>query len=173
MKRYEGMFLFDAAVVRDWASIEQEVRRLCERIDAELLVCVKFDERKLAYEVNKRKRGTYVLTYFNAPPERIHDLERDVHLSEDVLRVLVLRADHVTEEKLAELRAHPAEQPLCPLSGEGRGRHDDGPRRERSGDRRPRDGDDDRDGGNRDNEDRPRERSESMARSGGGDSDDS
>ena len=150
MKRYEGMFLFDNAVAREWVGVEQEVNRLCERIGAELLVCVKFDERKLAYEVQKRKRGTYVLTYFNAPPNRIGDLERDVQLSESVLRVLVLQADGLTEEKLAELKAHQADTPLQPATSERR--HDDhdrgwrgqrGGRPDREGPRR--DGDDDDD----------------------------
>ncbi len=126
MKRYEGMFLFDSAGARDWASIDQEVRRLLGRIAAEPLVCVKFDERKLAYEIKRRKRGTYVLTYFNAPAERITELERDAQLSESVLRLLVVRAAHVSEERIRELQAWPAETPLQPI-GEGR-RHDDGDR---------------------------------------------
>jgi ribosomal protein S6 len=141
LKRYEGMFLFDTAVMRDWASIEEEVRRLCGRIGAELLVCVKFDERKLAFEIKRRKRGTYVLTYFDAPPEKIGDLERDIQLSETMLRGMVLRAEALTEERLAALRAHPVEQPLAPLAGEGRRHDDDRPRgdRDRDRDRRYRD----------------------------------
>jgi small subunit ribosomal protein S6 len=123
LKRYEGMFLFDSAVARDWQTVEHEVHRLCNRINAELLVCVKFDERKLAYEINRRKRGLYVLTYFEAAPERIVDLERDAQLSDSVLRLLVLRADEVTEERLAELKTWPAETPLSPLSSDRR--HDD------------------------------------------------
>ena len=91
MKLYEAMYLFDNAAAHEWSAVEAEVNRLCERIGAELVVCVKFDERRLAYEVNKRKRGTFVLTYMNVEPERITDLERDVRLSEAVLRVLVLR----------------------------------------------------------------------------------
>jgi len=125
LNRYEGMFLFDAAVTRDWAEVEAEIKRLFDRIGAEQLACVKFDERKLAYEINKRKRGIYALTYFEAPPDRIVDLERDVQLSETVLRVLVLRPDKVTDERLAELRAHDNTTSLTPLSGDGR-RHDDG-----------------------------------------------
>lgn len=124
MKRYEGMFLFDSAVAHEWSAIQQEVDRLCGRIGAQLDVCLKFDERKLAYEIGKRKRGTYVLTYFEAPPERIADLERDVQLSELVLRMLVLRANDVTEEKLAELRAWPPDSPYAPLSTDSR--HGDG-----------------------------------------------
>jgi small subunit ribosomal protein S6 len=120
LKRYEGMFLFDNTVVHEWSDMEAEVRRLFERVGTEPLVCVKFDERRLAYEIKGRKRGTYVLTYFDANPERITDLERDARLSEVVLRVLVLRADHISEERLAELKAHTPDQPLQPMSSEGR-----------------------------------------------------
>ncbi len=133
MKRYEAMFLFDTATTRDWAAIEQEVRRLLERSGANLLVCVKYDERKLAYEIRRRKRGTYVLTYFDAPPEKLQELERDAQLSEFILRLLVLRSE-ISEEKLAALKAHAPETPLCP-AGDGR-RHDDD--RYGSGERRPR-----------------------------------
>ncbi len=129
MKRYEGLFLFDTTVVRDWHEIEEELRRLCGRIGAELLVCVKFDERRLAYEIKRRKRGTYVLSYFDAPPEKLVDLERDVVLSEVILRALFLRTERLTEERLAELRAHPAEEPLAPMASEGRRHEDDRDRR--------------------------------------------
>jgi small subunit ribosomal protein S6 len=142
------MFLFDTGVIRDWSDIEQEVQRLFERIGAKQLVCVKFDERKLAYEIRRRKRGTYVLTYFEAEPERIADLERDARLSEVVLRLLVLRAEDLTEERLAELKAHPAETPLAPQTGDGR-RHDDD-RRDRRGGRDFRSSGDRREGPSRD-----------------------
>jgi small subunit ribosomal protein S6 len=140
LKRYEGMFLFDSAALHQWSEMEAEVRRLCDRIQANLQVCVNFDERKLAYEIKGRKRGTYVLTYFDADPSRIGELERDVQLSEVILRVLVLRADKISEARIAELKSHPAGQPLQPISSEGRrgdgaphrGRHD-GPSRSDSG----------------------------------------
>lgn len=135
MKRYEGMFLFDNAAARDWAGIEAEVRRLCDRIGAKLLVCLKFDERKLQFEIRNRKRGTYVLTYFDAPPDKISALEHDARLSELILRCIILRAENLTEQRLAELKAHPADVPLQPMAGDGR-RHDDDDHR---GDRGPRD----------------------------------
>ena len=58
MKLYEGMFLFDSTAVHQWSEVEAEVRRLCNRIQADLEVCVKYDERKLAYEIKRRKRGS-------------------------------------------------------------------------------------------------------------------
>ena len=122
MKRYEGMFLFDNTAVHEWSDMEAEVRRLFERIGAESLVCVKFDERKLAYDIKGRKRGTYVLTYFDVDPARIVDLERDAQLSELILRMMVLRADKLSEERLAELQAHAPDQPLQPITSESRRR---------------------------------------------------
>ncbi|RMF85697.1 MAG: 30S ribosomal protein S6 [Planctomycetota bacterium] len=132
------MYLFDNNTAHEWPAVEAEVRRLCERIDADLQVCVKFDERKLAYEINGHKRGTYVLTYFNAEPERIADLERDARLSEHIMRALVLRSE-LSEEELAKLKAHPADTPLSPLASDSRrGDRDDRGRGERRsrGDRR-------------------------------------
>lgn len=146
MRLYEAMYLFDNNTAHEWPAVEAEVRRLCERIDADLQVCVKFDERKLAYEINGHKRGTYVLTYFNAKPERIADLERDARLSEHIMRALVLRAD-LSDEELAKLKAHPADTPLSPLASDSRrGDRDDRGR----GERRPR-------GDRREKRDRPQE----------------
>jgi len=130
LRRYEAMFLFDNTAAHQWSEMEAEVRRLCGRINANLLVCLKFDERKLAYEIKGRKRGTYVLTYFEADPARIAELERDARLSELILRTLVLRADGISEERLAELKARPPDQALQPISGEGR-RGEGGPGRGR------------------------------------------
>ncbi|MFQ5807780.1 MAG: 30S ribosomal protein S6 [Phycisphaerae bacterium] len=128
MKRYEGVFLFDNTSIHQWSEIEAEIRRLCDRSQADLQVCVKFDERKLAYEIKGRKRGTYVLTYFDADPGHIADLERDARLSELILRTLVLRADRISDARLAELKSLPPEQPLQPMSGDGR-RGEGGPHR--------------------------------------------
>lgn len=144
MRRYEALFLFDNNVAYEWPSVEKEVGRLCQRIGAEVLACVKFDERKLSYEIRGRKRGTYVLTYLEAPPAKITELEHDAGLSESVLRLLVLRNDDITQQRIDELKAWPADKPLVPLQEQ---RRDD---RDRDG--RDRDGrrDDYRDGGRRD-----------------------
>lgn len=167
MKRYEGMFLFDSAVATDWSAIDQEVRRLLGRIGAEPVVCVKFDDRKLAFEINGRRRGTYVLTYFDAPPNRIGELERDARLSELVLRALVLRPENLSDEKLAELKAWQPDKPWRPLSGDGR--RDDRPPRGEGGEG----GDDEfggrdggREGGGRDGRDGPRGRRYAESRGG-------
>jgi small subunit ribosomal protein S6 len=94
------MFLFDTSRAVDYAAMEEEVGRLMQRASAELVSCKKWDERKLAYEIRGRKRGCYVLTYFKAEADKIVSMERDARLSESILRLLVLRADNVSEEKM-------------------------------------------------------------------------
>ena len=103
MNTYEAMFVMDSGVASDWQLVEGEIQRLTDRAEAELLCCRRWDERRLAYDIGGHKRGCYVLTYFRADPSRITGLERDAQLSENVLRMLVLRADHVSEE---EIRTH-------------------------------------------------------------------
>ena len=101
-RQYEGMFVFDASFAADLSKPEAEIRRILERAQAELVFCRKWDERRLAYEIRGRKRGTYILTYFTCRPEAIVGIERDAQLSERVLRLLVLRADRVTAERMGQ-----------------------------------------------------------------------
>ena len=101
-RQYEGMFLFDSGFAADMSKPESEIKRILDRAGAEVVFCRKWDERRLAYDVGKCRRGTYVLTYFNCPSDGITGIERDAQLSENVLRMLVLRADHVTPEQMNE-----------------------------------------------------------------------
>ena len=111
MNQYEAMFLIDPNFGASFEACEGEVKRLADRAEAEILFCRKWDERRLAYRIKGRKRGVYILVYFKAAPDKISPLHRDVQISEDVLRVLVLRADGVTEEMMeraANMRAEAA-----------------------------------------------------------------
>lgn len=125
MKAYEGMFIFDPAAAVEWANVEAEINRLIGRVGGQLIACKRWDERRLAYEIRGRKRGYYVLSYFRAPPDRIAALERDIQLSEHILRALLLRADHLTEE---EMKAAVEKSPEPPAEGD---RWDRGERTER------------------------------------------
>lgn len=102
MKKYEAMFLFDAGAVGDYEKAKAEVDRLMERAGARVLVCGKWDERRLAYEIRGCKRGLYLLVYFEAETSAIPGIERDAQISDLLVRSLVLRADHVSEEQMQQ-----------------------------------------------------------------------
>ena len=98
-KLYEAMFLIDSAeAAADWDGINTTIRNILERAEAEIVSIKKWDERKLAYEINGKTRGTYILCYFRVAGDRIRDIERDVRLSERIIRVLILCAEHREKE---------------------------------------------------------------------------
>ncbi|MDX1564500.1 MAG: 30S ribosomal protein S6 [Phycisphaeraceae bacterium] len=100
---YEGMFLFNpAAIGSSIATATEQIQEVLGRADAEVLAIYKWDERKLAYDIKTQKRGLYMLAYFRAEGSKLSGIERDVNLSEQITRVMVLRADHIGEVELKE-----------------------------------------------------------------------
>ena len=100
-KMYEGMFLVDSARAgSDWEGINAAIRKILERAEAEIVSIRKWDDRRLAYEIKHVGRGTYLLTYFRADGQAIKDIEKAVQLSEQILRVLILNAEHMTAEDM-------------------------------------------------------------------------
>lgn len=98
---YEGMFLVDSALAaQDWQKILDEVQRVMDRAEAEVVSLRKWDERRLCYEIQGKDRGTYILVYFNCETSKIGAIERDVQLSELITRVLVLRTDKMSPEEI-------------------------------------------------------------------------
>ena len=105
--QYEGMFLLGQSVAADLDAAIKLVRSMIERHGGKVLVLKKWDERKLLYEVEGQKRGTYIISYFTAPNASIVPLERDVRLSEEVLRVLVTKADHLNQKEMESVEPQP------------------------------------------------------------------
>ena len=97
---YECMFLLSQAVAADLAGALEHINGVLGRAKAEVLAMRKWDERRLAYEIDKQKRGVYILCYFKAPANLMSHFERDCNLSEKIMRVMILRADHLTEDEI-------------------------------------------------------------------------
>lgn len=99
---YEALFLVDSAVATaNWDIILDAIQTVMSRGEAEVVSLRKWDERRLMYEVAGRKRGTYIICYFKVDPQKIAGIERDVKLNEFLLRVMILRAEHMTEEEMS------------------------------------------------------------------------
>ena len=100
-KLYEAMFLVDSAqAAADWDAVIATIKNVLERAEAEIVSIRKWDERKLAYAINGKTRGTYILCYFRADGGRIREIERDVQLSEQIMRVLILSAEAREKEDI-------------------------------------------------------------------------
>jgi len=121
---YEGLFLMSASAMSgDLSGATEHVQGILDRVEAETLSLGKWEERKLAYPIEGEKRGTFLITYFNARPSQIANIERDCNLSEQVSRVMMTRCDYMGESELkdalegkkavAEVEAATAEAPTA------------------------------------------------------------
>lgn len=100
-KLYEGLFLVDSAqAAADWDGINKVIETILKKAGADIVSIRKWDDRKLVYGINGKTRGTYILCYFRADGVKIQQIERDVQLSETIMRVLILCAEHWTEEDI-------------------------------------------------------------------------
>lgn len=126
---YEALFLLNASYATgSWDAAKGEVEHILHRANAEILHLRKWDERRLAYEISGNKRGVYVLAFFKCDGPKVAGIERDVQLSENIIRVLVLKADHLALKDVENM------QPQQPIADEHdtksfrRGPMRDGPR---------------------------------------------
>lgn len=97
---YEAMFLVGQAAAADLAGVVTHINEILGRAHAEIVAMRKWDERRLAFEIKKQKRGLYILCYFRCDARAIAGIERDCNLSEKILRVLLLRCDHLTADEM-------------------------------------------------------------------------
>lgn len=119
---YEVMFLVSQAEAAGLSSLVDHINEILSRAGAEVVSMRKWDERRLAYPIEKQKRGVYFLAYVGMEGDGPSKIERDVSISEKVMRVLITKADHLTEE---EMKTHDkrdelaAEAKLKAEQGEG------------------------------------------------------
>ncbi|MCL2001191.1 MAG: 30S ribosomal protein S6 [Planctomycetes bacterium] len=95
---YEAMFIVDSAKAKeDYAKLEMECLGCLTRHGAKIVKTVKWDERRLAYEIKKIRRGTFILVHFHAEPSAIGKMERQISLNENILRVLIMKDEDGVE----------------------------------------------------------------------------
>lgn len=58
--------------------------------------------RTLAYRIEKNRKGHYVLMELDTPAPALHELERQMRLSEDILRYMSIRIDELTDKSKKE-----------------------------------------------------------------------
>lgn len=95
MRRYELVVIISPQVADDEVpeAIERLVRRPVESQGGEIGEVNQWGRRKLAYPIQRHLEGNYVLTELRLDPLRAKELERGLHISEEVIRHLLVRVD--------------------------------------------------------------------------------
>jgi small subunit ribosomal protein S6 len=100
------MFLLDSTkVAASWDESVKHVHEILSKHQGEIVASRQWDERRLAYPVEGHKKGTYLLTYFRADGSAVKEIVADCHLSDVILRELILKVhpklvDHLVNQAM-------------------------------------------------------------------------
>jgi small subunit ribosomal protein S6 len=112
-RTYEVVFIIDPAAGDD------EVMRLSEGVQkiitgqgGSITKTEVMGKRQLAYEINHKKDGTYVLLEVEGSGAEIAELERRMRVNDQILRYMTIRVDEDRQraDKLKERRARKADR---------------------------------------------------------------
>ncbi len=105
MNQYEAMYVIDTQLedtqrqdlIARFNAIVASNGGTVDRVD-------EWGKRRLAYSINYKTDGYYVLMYITAPPELPRELERNLQISDSVLRYLVTRFEGALPPKREALK---------------------------------------------------------------------
>ena len=117
MNRYELTYIIDAAL--EETARKELIEKVSTLIAANGGEVEKVDEtfwgkRRLAYAINYKTEGWYVLVTMKAPAELPRELERNLQINENVLRYLVVKL----EEKRSNVKPRAARPVAAPAAEE-------------------------------------------------------
>jgi len=98
MRRYELMLILRPDVADDKAqAVIDRTTRLVSAGGGQIVKVAPWGRRRLAYQIDRYREGSYHIVLFEAPAEVIAEVERGLQITEEVLRHLVTRVERPTK----------------------------------------------------------------------------
>ena len=90
---YETMFIVDLDAGE--AGVKATVSKFTDMIsaNAELVEVNEWGKRRLAYPINDKPEGYYVVATFKSAPEFPSELDRNYHIDESIMRSLIVKLE--------------------------------------------------------------------------------
>ena len=115
MNRYELTYIIDTAVEEN--ARKELIEKFSELIKANGGEIEKVDEtwgkRRLAYAINDKTEGYYVLVTMKAPSDLPREIERNLEINENIMRYLTIKL----EEKKHSVKPRPVRvAPAAPVT---------------------------------------------------------
>jgi small subunit ribosomal protein S6 len=98
MRRYELMLILRPDVADDKA--QAVIDRTTRQVSAgggQIVKVAPWGRRRLAYQIDRYREGSYHIVLFEAPADALAELERGLQITEEVLRHLVTRVERPTK----------------------------------------------------------------------------
>ena len=108
VKNYETVIVFDSGLDEEKVSAKiQEVERRVREGGGELMATNHWGRRKLAYPIEKKEQGNYVLLKYTTAGGQVSEIDRILRLDETVLRHMTVVGP---DEALVQAAAQAAER---------------------------------------------------------------
>jgi small subunit ribosomal protein S6 len=103
MRRYELMLVLrpDVPDDRSQALVDRTTRGIVSA-GGQIVKVAPWGRRRLAYQIDRHREGSYHIILFESPPEAIVELEHTLLITEEVLRHLVTRVDRPSKSSRAD-----------------------------------------------------------------------
>ena len=99
VNKYETIFVLDAALSEEETTALQDKFTALIAKSGEVESVDVWGKRRLAYPINYKTEGYYVLVNFTSSPDFPKELERVYGITEGVLRTIIVRRDEEQEDK--------------------------------------------------------------------------
>jgi len=93
MNNYEVMFIIEAALEEDKKQAVIEMVKEIISAGGEVGKVNVWGNRKLAYPIQKKNEGYYVVIEFTANPELPKELDRRLKISDSIIRHIIINKD--------------------------------------------------------------------------------
>ncbi|MCI0530170.1 MAG: 30S ribosomal protein S6 [Nitrospira sp.] len=94
MNFYESIFIARPSLLdEEIAKINEKVKGIIEQAGGTVQKIENWGKKKLAYEVQKEKKGTYVFLFFQSDGKIISELERAYRLDDGIMKFLTVKLD--------------------------------------------------------------------------------
>ena len=110
-RTYEVIFIVDPAAADDEVMrLSEGVQKIITAQGGSIVKTEMMGKRQLAYEINHKKDGTYVLLEVEGSGSEIAEVERRMRVNDQILRYMTVRVDEARRraEKLKARRARKA-----------------------------------------------------------------
>ncbi|MBI3611265.1 MAG: 30S ribosomal protein S6 [Nitrospirae bacterium] len=93
MQTYESIFIIRPSVTDEEATkVVEKVKGVVEKNGGAVLQTENWGKRKLAYEVEREKKGIYVIFRFKGDGKVINDLEHNYRIEDAIIKFLTVKA---------------------------------------------------------------------------------
>ncbi len=112
MPQYESIFIVRPSLTdEETEKVVEKVKGVLQRTGASVVKQENWGKKRLAYEVRRERKGTYIYFNFTSPGESVAELERSYRIEDAVIKFMTIKL----EDEGASRPAAEAQEP----SGDG------------------------------------------------------